>query len=206
MNNQFKKIIFLFTLIFTVVVYGQNQKERELNLILNLKTKLINQNIDTYFTFRIIDHLTNHIEETSGKISVYQEYRTYVFWKYKEEYYVKKIDDKNEFEEVKIQKQNLYDFAFLNLKKIKNEVIKPHSEKINGEIIEIATSDVFYDEFTFNNSKDTFKKEINLFDLQYSKEFPNYSYEHNKKLKTTELYNLCLKATSEFEKEKIFKN
>jgi hypothetical protein len=205
MNNLLNKK-FLFILIFTVAVYGQNQKEREHNLILNLKTNLINQNIDTYFTFRIIDHLTNNIEETSGKINVYQEYRTYIFWKCKDEYYVKKIDDKNEFKEVKIKKQNLYDFAFLNLKKIEDEVIKPHSEKINGEIIEIGTSDNFYAEFTFNNSIKSFNKTINLFDIEYSKELPNCNYDYNKKLKTTELYNLCLKATSKFEKEKIFRN
>jgi hypothetical protein len=201
-----KKAVLFLNLAFSCIALGQTQQAREDSIINIIKTNFSKEQIDTFFSIRVVDETHNWIDEKTGNLTLDQKFRTYVFWKTNDGYFIKKIDANTIYNKVKIEEETkLFDFVSRNIKEIQNETIKSNLQKIDGELMEVASTDVRYVLFDFNIKDIVFTKTFVEFDLETSEDSPNYNYNDNQNLKIIQLYNLLVMITSEFEKLQLFK-
>nr|WP_294934317.1 hypothetical protein [uncultured Flavobacterium sp.] len=200
------RIITFLILFLNLTVYSQDSKVREDSLINNIELELNKKGISDYFTYRVIDESFMYFEEETRKTGWYENYRTYIFWSSKEGNFVKKINPKNIYREVKIEDNKIFDFLNKNIAKIKTEKVKSYQEKSDGKLMNIDSSDPYYVLFNFKTNGVLTTKTIRTFDLENNANYPNCNYEFNSKLNLIILNNMCRELTTKLESEKVFTN
>ena len=199
-----KKAILIFNLFFILLTFSQNQSQREDSIKSKINSSLDKIKINDIFSIRFVNHSTRYVDGDTNKISIIEEYRTYVFWEVNDELFIKKIDTANVYNDVKVKNKSLYNFLLKNIEIIKRETVKPYQEKRDKKLVNIHTSDYNYIKFYFDVNDTIFKKTFKNFDIESSNDNPNYNFKKNQILKTIKLYNFCVKITSELEKKNMF--
>ncbi len=205
-----KKILLVFALIITSMVFAQNDEAFVDSLVAQKLAELEMQENPEYF-FRK-DYCDGNIQMfimPDGKhcASKSTYYSVYVFWKEEEEnkLNVQKFDNCGSFKPFTIEINKQMAKALKNKQALKTEEVKPYEgEKIDNNAFGNMSVTSCHKEYKFVFDGEVFQKHFRDFDLTNDSKYKNINAAHNKSLELIRLDTEISEMVKSFEERGKF--